>query len=131
MTTFVDSSALIAFIDRADPGNRRAVTTMSALLGKEDLLTHNYVVVESVAVVHRRLEPAAARDLLETLIPQLDVAWVDERTHSAAASAFLGSARRRTSLVDWVSFEIMRRRGIATAFAFDRDFKAQGFKVVP
>jgi predicted nucleic acid-binding protein len=39
--------------------------------------------------------------------------------------------RRRTSLVDWVSFEVMRRRGIETAFAFDRDFATAGFAVVP
>jgi len=31
----------------------------------------------------------------------------------------------------WTSFEIMRRRGIGTAFAFDDDFARQGFELVP
>jgi predicted nucleic acid-binding protein len=104
---------------------------MARLLAEERLVTHNYIVVESVAVARRKFEPAAARDLLELLIPLMEVVWVDEHTHAAAVSAFLGAVRRRTSLVDWVSFEVMRQRRISTAFAFDRDFRAQGFELVP
>ena len=51
--------------------------------------------------------------------------------HRAATSAFLAAGRRSQSLVDWVSFELMRRRGIDTAFAFDRDFVAEGFQTIP
>jgi predicted nucleic acid-binding protein len=43
----------------------------------------------------------------------------------------LAAARRKVSLVDWVSFEVMRRTGIDVAFAFDDDFRAQGFRTVP
>jgi predicted nucleic acid-binding protein len=35
------------------------------------------------------------------------------------------------TLVDLVSFEVMRRLQIETAFAFDRDFARQGFALVP
>jgi predicted nucleic acid-binding protein len=35
------------------------------------------------------------------------------------------------SFFDWVSFEVMRRRGISTAFAFDSDSAAQGFALIP
>ena len=55
--------------------------------------------------------------------------------HSQAAAAsdrrmslHACSAGRRPSLVDWVSFEVMRRRGLDVAF--DRDFAARGFDVV-
>jgi predicted nucleic acid-binding protein len=34
-------------------------------------------------------------------------------------------------LVDWVSFEVMRRERIESAFAFDADFDAQGFRTIP
>jgi predicted nucleic acid-binding protein len=39
--------------------------------------------------------------------------------------------RRRVSLVDWVSFELMRRLRLEAAFAFDRNFAGQGFATVP
>jgi predicted nucleic acid-binding protein len=43
----------------------------------------------------------------------------------------LAAVRRDVSLVDWVSFEVMRRSGIGTAFAFDRDFRRHGFATIP
>lgn len=61
----------------------------------------------------------------------LEIVWVDEELHRAATAAFLAAIRRGTSFVDWVSFELMRRRGIETAFAFDRDFAAEGFRLIP
>lgn len=37
----------------------------------------------------------------------------------------------KVALVDWISFEIMRVEGIREAFAFDLDFRRQGFVTVP
>ncbi|MHB8512079.1 MAG: type II toxin-antitoxin system VapC family toxin [Actinomycetota bacterium] len=130
MTVFVDTSALYAYLDRDDNNNARSIRSMKAMLGHEDLVTHNYVIVESTALAHRRLGSAAARALTEEIVPLLEIDWIDETVHRAASSAFLAAVRRRTSLVDWVSFEIMRRRGIRRAFAYDRDFAAQGFDLV-
>jgi predicted nucleic acid-binding protein len=44
--------------------------------------------------------------------------------------AFLAAGSEGPSLVDCTSFEVMRRRAIATAFAFDRHFEAAGFAVL-
>jgi len=41
------------------------------------------------------------------------------------------STEQHASFVDQVSFVVMRDAGIATAFAFDRDFHRAGFEVVP
>ena len=49
----------------------------------------------------------------------------------AVAGAFLAAARRRLSLVDYVSFEVMRTLGIRTSFSFDPLFKEQGFTLLP
>jgi predicted nucleic acid-binding protein len=54
---------------------------------------------------------------------------VDEHIHARALSALLAAGR--ISFVDWVSFEVMRRLGVETAFSFDRDFAAQGFELAP
>jgi predicted nucleic acid-binding protein len=89
------------------------------------------VLAEASALVQRRLGPSAVRDLHEDLEPLFDVVWVDEDLHAAAVTALLAAVRRRTSLVDLVSFELMRRRRIDAAFAFDRGFALAGFRVVP
>lgn len=131
MAVFVDTSALYAFLDRDDARNASAVGYLGSLADTEPLLTHNYVVLETVALVQRRLGVGALRALVEDVVPGLEVRWVDEDVHRAAVSAMLAGIRRRVSLVDWVSFEMMRRARVRTAFAFDRDFAAQGFDTVP
>ena len=40
---------------------------------------------------------------------------------------FAKSGKRRISLVDQISFLVMQRRNLDTAFAFDIHFKVQGF----
>jgi uncharacterized protein len=65
------------------------------------------------------------------LLPPIEIVFVDEELHRSAVTAFLAAIRRAVSLVDWVSFEVMRRRAIDTAFAFDRDFAVEGFKTIP
>jgi predicted nucleic acid-binding protein len=40
-----------------------------------------------------------------------------------------GSKKRRVSLVDHISFLVMRRHHLVTAFAFDLDFTAAGFRL--
>lgn len=131
MSVFVDTSALYAFLDGDEANNAGAVATLRELVRSDRLVTHNYVVVETTALVHRRLGQAASRGLLEDLLPLVHVSWIDGDVHDAAMSAFLGNLARRVSLVDWVSFEVMRRLGIRTAFCFDGDFARQGFDSVP
>jgi uncharacterized protein len=89
------------------------------------------VLVESTALVQRRLGPAATRDLLTGLVSPIRVVWVDEALHDAGVTALLAAGRRKISLVDWISFEVMQREGIRVAFAFDRDFADQGFETIP
>ena len=130
MTVFVDTSALYALLAREDPNHPAAAATFDGLRQRGPLVTHNYVVVESVALVQHRFGIGAVRTLLDLLGP-VEVAWVDEEMHKAATAALLAAPRRRVSLVDRVSFEMMRDRGITEAFAFDPDFAHEGFVGVP
>lgn len=125
--TFVDTSGLYALLDVEDPTHPSATARFGSLDGP--LLTHSYVLVESAALVRNRLGHAAARDLLEELTQPLEVVWVDEALHRRAVAAFVASPSRGPSLVDQVSFEVMRSRGITTAFAFDRHFTDAGFEL--
>ena len=132
MTIFVDTSALIALLDASEAKHASCAREWKRLLARDALLvTSNYVVVETCAVAQRRLGMDAVRSLTTDFMPLLAIDWVDESVHGAGHAAMLTANRKELSLVDCVSFEIMRRRDVATAFALDADFATQGFSVVP
>ena len=131
MTVFVDTSALLAQLNRADDYHERSVDAFARLVREDRLLTHNYAIVETTALAQSRLGLDAVRALLRDIIPLVEVRWIDPAIHEAATIALLAAGRRETSFVDWASFEVMRRSAIEVAFAFDRDFARQGFRLVP
>lgn len=132
MVTLVDSSAFYAYLDARDRNHQLARMTLTELIeARDDLVTHNYVVVESSALIQRRLGAEAVRVFLDDVLPAVRILWIDEPTHPLASAAMLGSLNRGVSLVDWTSFVTMRELGIDRAFAFDADFKSQGLQVIP
>jgi len=132
VTVFVDTSALYAAADREDAACRQAVDTWTDLLQRQvTLVTTNYVLLETGSLIQSRLGLAFLRAFHEDVFPLLTVHWITPERHSAGVEAALTAARRKLSVVDCVSFQIMRERGIHTAFAFDSHFRQQGFKVIP
>ena len=132
MTVFIDTSALYALLDRSDANHRSAVNAwVDFLKSDERLITSNYVLVESFALTQGRLGIAAVRLLDEDIMPVINVNFVGREMHRSGISAVLSAGRRNLSLVDCVSFEIMRTLGIKTAFTFDPHFKEQGFTILP
>jgi len=132
MSLFVDTSAFFAVLDANDENHVAARHMWEDLLTQEVVLVcSNYVLVETLALVQRRLGIPAVRVLQEDIMPMLNVEWVDESLHQVGIASVLAAARRRLSLVDCVSFEIMRRLGIKTAFVFDHHFEEQGFECLP
>lgn len=132
MSVFLDTSGLYALLDGDDSNHARAAKTWKLLLEQdEELVTNNYVVVESFALLQNRLGMDAVVALQQRFLSLTRIAWIDEGIHAAAVAALLTAPRRRLSLVDCASFETMRRSEIETVFAFDRHFAEQGFKQLP
>jgi predicted nucleic acid-binding protein len=131
VTVFIDTSALLALLGKDDPEHQRAAGVWPDLLDRGPVIAHAYVVVEASALVQRRMGMAAAEHLHGYLLPAVDVRLVDRGQHDRAVARWRGSTRRRLSLVDVVSFVVMEDAGVDRAFAFDDDFAAQGFDVVP
>ena len=128
MSVFVDTSALLALLDADDPHHADAVGTWAWLADQGSaLLTTNYVIVETIAVVQHRLGLAAVRTLLGDVMPLIDAIFVDAATHGSAITALVASGRRQLSLVDCASFEAMRQANVRAAFAYDRHFNEMGF----
>jgi uncharacterized protein len=131
VTLFVDTSALYALMDRDDLNHESATRFWGELDPDEPLLTHNYILVETSALVHRRLGIAALQALVDELTLPISTVFVDRTVHDAAVSGVLGARLRQLSLVDVVSFEVMRRAGIRAEFAFDDHFARFGFELQP
>lgn len=132
MRVFVDTSALVALVDASEDEHAACGGAWKTLLLDDaSLVTSSYVMVETYALVQRRLGLEAVRVLTADFLPLIAVDWVDEFVHGAALASLLTANRRDLSLVDCVSFEIMRRRDVTHAFALDTDFSKQGFTLVP
>lgn len=128
MSVFVDTSAFLAVLDADDAEHERAKKTWEYLITNNELMTcSNYILVETFALVQRRLGMEAVRAFQEDVCPLLNIHWIDESDHRAGVTAVLAAARRRLSLVDCVSFEVMRRLGVNRVFCFDPHFKEQEF----
>lgn len=132
MNIFVDTSAFLAVLDGSDKNHKAANPFWKRIIGEGDvLLCHNYILVETSALILRRFGMEAIRVFEQDIFPILRISWITESVHSAAVSAHLMADRCSLSLVDCVSFEVMRRTGIRKAFAFDRHFRDYGYEIYP
>lgn len=132
MRIFVDTSAFVAVIDADDSNHPSAKARWEGFIRNETLLvSHNYILVETFALLQHRFGLKAARVFNDDVLPVIKVEWVNEAVHKAATSALLAVSRRSLSFVDCVSFEVMRELGIKDAFAFDSHFAEQGFRCYP
>jgi predicted nucleic acid-binding protein len=128
---FADTSGLLALLNAKDQNSDRAARAFAALRAKQaPLVTTSFVLVETYALVGRRLGVDAVRRFRADFAPLLDVVWVDEALHDAGLDVLLDRRRRLLSLVDAVSFVTMRQRGLTDAFAYDPHFEQEGFSLV-
>jgi len=132
MTVFVDTSAFYAVLDRNDINHTRAATVWQDLLsGEPDLLTNNYVLLETSALLQSHLGLPAMQIFQQDVVPLLTVDWITDNRHQAGVDAALTAGRRKLSLVDCISFQTMRKYSLESAFCFDKHFREQGFNTLP
>jgi len=132
MTVLIDTSAFLAMLNVDDNNHSGAKKEWGDLINSDrSLISHNYVLIESFALIQRRMGNKAVRVFEEDILPLINIEWIGERMHKSAVSALFAAGRRNLSLVDCVSFEVMRTLGIKKVFTFDSHFKEQGFHCVP
>ncbi len=129
---FVDTSAFLAILITDDSNHQRALSCWRDLLERDEvLLTNNYVLIESIAIIQKRIGLSRARDFQEKMLPFLTIEWIEKNQHEASIRFVFAANRRQLSLVDCSSFETMRRLKIEKVFTFDAHFIEQGFEVIP
>lgn len=128
---FVDTSAVFALLSSDDGSHESARSVFQQLQAREAVLvTTSFVLVEVYALLARRMGLRAVRRFREEFAPLLDVVWVDRHVLEGGLDLLVASDSRRLSLVDAVSFLVMRDQKLDQAFAFDRHFEVQGFEVL-
>ncbi len=128
---FVDTSAFVAIADETDDSHRIAMPTFERLVARGDALwTHNYVVTEAMAVIQRKVGLESALKFQSDVGRIATVYWVNRQDHEKGAELLKARNRRGLSLVDCVSFVLMKERRCKLAFAFDEDFRREGFESV-
>ena len=128
---FLDTSAIYALADTGDPNHNQALSLFASVVEEgQGILTHNYVVVESAALLQSRLGMNSALRFLVD-VNDFQVHWITSDDHQRAVSLLTERARRGLSLVDCVSFVVMGQYGVEQALAFDRDFEREGFRLYP
>jgi predicted nucleic acid-binding protein len=132
MTFFLDTSCFLSLLDADDEHHSRAKAKWEDLISKRvTLVCSNYILVETFALIQHRLGMEAVRAFQEDVVPLLTIEWVNESIHQTGVMSMLAADKKRLSLVDCISFNIMRKLGIKSAFALDRHFKEQGFECIP
>lgn len=132
MMIFVDTSAFLAIFSVSDQNHLRAELCLREMREeRQTLVTNNYVILESIALLQKRFGLDKVRGFQSKLLPLIQIEWIDKNQHEAAIQAVFQENRRGLSLVDCTAFQTMRRLGIETAFTFDSHFREEGFKVIP
>ena len=130
MTVFADTSGLFALLVRNDYMHVRAKTIFQSFAeNNTPLLTSSYVLVETTALLQRRVGMDAVMEFQYKILPLLDIIWADEQWHEKAINRLILLNQRKVSLVDCLSFVIMDAKEINTAFSFNNHFEKNGFSL--
>ena len=131
---FVDTSAYYSATVTRDRNHGRASVTMEHLiLTHRPLVTTNFVLAELHGLLVSRTERTLAVDALTRIkaSPLTTFIRVQEEDEDRAWAIVTQYDDKDFSLTDAISFAVMERLGLRTAFAFDRHFEQFGWDVIP
>ena len=80
---FVDTSALFSLVNTAERTHLHAWKLWNGFLTEGNILiTNNYVIVETLALIQNRLGIEVARQFYTNITPLLQILWSDALSHS-------------------------------------------------
>ena len=128
---FVDTSGWANVIDPGQPFNRLATALAARAVAVGNLVTTSLVLAELTGLLTSPLripKPTQLRLLADVRSdPMVEIVHVDETRQEAGWNLWASRPDKSWSLVDCVSFEVMRLRGLTDALTSDHHFEQAGF----
>ena len=125
---FLDTSGILALVMENDSFHDTALEMMKlAEAERVRILLHNYILIESAALLQNRIGLNASITFLQSAT-SFDVVWVDSNLHAQAVEYMSQSGTSKLSFIDIISFLVMRSSGITEFVGFDKHFTNAGFK---
>lgn len=127
---FVDTGAFLALYLKRDQYHREAAKIFPTL--PRPFSTSNHIVDELATLLGRIAGFAYAADRIADLYASesIEVLPSAREDETQAIRWMRKYADREISFTDCISFSMMRRLEIRTAFTFDRHFRDAGFQVI-
>ena len=132
MRLFVDTSAWLALDDENDQYHEKAVAKSSEIKRlRIELITSEYIIVESVTLIRYRVSHKAAIIFGDSLLSSriVKILNVTNEDRLKAWEMFKKYDDKDLSFTDCTSFISMRNLRLQKAFAFDDHFKQIGFEL--
>ncbi|MDQ7031433.1 MAG: PIN domain-containing protein [Desulfonauticus sp.] len=101
------------------------------IFSRTSLFCSNYILVETLALVQRRLGMNAVKIFKDDVLSIIEIIWINENIHNEGMNLFISENKRKLSFVDCISFVTMKHYGINIAFTFDSHFFKEGFNCIP
>ncbi|SPF36017.1 Ribonuclease VapC [Candidatus Sulfopaludibacter sp. SbA4] len=129
---FVDTGAFLARWLPRDANHSKAAAVWSRIAGRR-LFTSNHIVDETLTLLARRASYPFAREKAESIFASsaLEILYSTRADELEALTVFGKYADQQVSFTDCVSFVLMKRHRIDTAFTFDRHFGLAGWRCIP
>ena len=126
----MDTSAFYALNSAADRFHQRATSLYASLMDQRaTLYTTSYILVECMALVHRRLGFSQLERFVGSVRDSVTVVWLDGQHHWSAWDIMDSRHGRGLSFVDCTTLVLTKSLG-AKLFAFDQDFAREGLEVL-
>jgi len=128
---FLDTVGLLALWDSGDQWHPAAEAAFADLERAKALLTTtSFVLLECANAAARRPYRQAVERLRERMESGNMLVFPTDEDWRQAWTAYRQGDSGQPGIVDYVSFAVMRRFGIAEAFTNDRHFHEAGFKTL-
>lgn len=116
---FVDTSYLVAIVDRKDRWHRQALKLSTTV--SRGLLVSDVVITQAVSIMGERGGTRAAGTLYEFLKESCEVEYLDAKALDEAMN-YYEQFDGRLPLAQCTSLAIMARRGVTRILSFDKAF---------
>ena len=131
MKAFLDTSGFYALVSSTDKFHVNARDAYESLiLDDVPLYTSSYVLVESIALIQRRLGYSVLKAFVESVTEVFSIIWVGEKIHRDAWALVEQRQGREFSFVDATTILIAKEID-AHVVTFDDSFKKVGIKTLP